>query len=244
MIPDFDPLNDNVTAWLNIINTHATTFAWSDSMIRYQALNKLKGSAKTWYDSLLRNSSIWTAWQWREWEKKISSTFQIKRSMFGLLKEIVDKKPVQNQSLYEFFFEQKSKIDGLNVNFSEQDIVSIILGNIGDANLTAAVEASNSTTCDSLAGFLHSRTFKTDNLKSKVDINVKKEVNMSNVSFPSTSQSYSAGSSRTNEVKQKTIACYVCGGDHKKAQCEVKCGFCQRKGHLESVCYAKKKQEL
>jgi hypothetical protein len=54
MIPDFDPLTDNITAWLNVIQSYATTFSWTDSTIRYQALNKLRGSAKVWYDSILR----------------------------------------------------------------------------------------------------------------------------------------------------------------------------------------------
>ncbi|KAI8440607.1 hypothetical protein MSG28_001826 [Choristoneura fumiferana] len=48
MIPEFDPVKDNVDAWLNIIESYTKTFAWSDRMTRYQALNKLKGSAKTY----------------------------------------------------------------------------------------------------------------------------------------------------------------------------------------------------
>lgn len=60
MIPEFNPLIDNATSWVDVIESYASTFAWSDSMIRYQALNKLKGSAKMWYDSLLRNNHSWT----------------------------------------------------------------------------------------------------------------------------------------------------------------------------------------
>lgn len=119
MIPYFDPLTDDVMSWLKVIESHASTFSWTDSMTRYQALNKLKGSAKVWYDSLLRSNHTWTAWVWKDWMERLSNTFRVKRNMFDLLKNIIDCKPVENQSLYDFFFEQKSKIDSLCLNFSE-----------------------------------------------------------------------------------------------------------------------------
>lgn len=113
IIPDFDPLKDNVWSWLNVIDSYASTFSWNDHMIRYQALNKLKGSAKIWYESLLRNNHAWTTWLWKDWKEKIANTFTISRNMFELLKDIIDRKPIDNQSLYDFFFEQKSRIDSL-----------------------------------------------------------------------------------------------------------------------------------
>lgn len=82
-----------------MIESYASTFTWSDSMTRYQALNKLKASAKVWYESIVRNSQVWTAWLWKDWVEKISSTFRVKRNMFELLREIIDGKPVKNQSL-------------------------------------------------------------------------------------------------------------------------------------------------
>lgn len=109
MIPEFDPLTDNVVSWLNIIESYSSTFSWPDSVVRYQALNKLKGSAKIWYDSLLRNDHTWTNWMWRDWKQKILSTFQVKRNMFELLRAIIDKKPSDNESLYAFFLSKNLK---------------------------------------------------------------------------------------------------------------------------------------
>ncbi|KAG7304531.1 hypothetical protein JYU34_011480 [Plutella xylostella] len=244
MIPEFNPLTDNVTSWLNIIKSYSTTFSWTDSMVRYQALNKLKGSAKIWYDSLLRTNNDWTTWVWADWEKKIATTFQIRRNMFQLLKEILDNKPFENQSLYEFFFEQKCKIDRLCLNFTEQDIVSIILGNIGDNNLRSSVEASNCNTCDNLAGFLHSRIHKTTNSKF---VSYKKDSHFKQAATivqPSTSQSsMPMVTKQSDNSHQKPISCFTCGGAHKRAQCDVKCNFCSRKGHVEINCFKKKNQE-
>lgn len=253
MIPEFDPLNDNVTAWLNIMDSYAKTFSWADSMIRYQALNKLKGSAKTWYDSLLRNDHSWITWTWNDWKLRMRSTFQVKRNMYELIKEIVDRKPVENQSLYAFFFEQKSKIDNLCLNFSDQDIISIIIGNIGDSNISASVEASNFQSCDSLAAFLHSRIYKSKPVKMVVpQISGNREnagklpssqqqpsssvtITASPMSVPTASNQQNAGLSQY----RKPLECFNCGGNHKRIQCSIKCEFCGKRGHSESICFKK-----
>lgn len=251
MIPEFDPLKDNVCSWINIIESYASTFSWSDGMIRYQALNKLKGSAKTWYDSLLRNDHLWTVWAWKDWKEKISLTFRIQRNMFELLKEIVDKKPIDNQSLYCFFFEQKSKIDSLNLNFSDYDIISIILGNIGDCNMSASVEASNFRSCDSFAAFLHSRVYKAKTVKQTVATSNGREIHSrftaqthsqvaATVSNQSVTPPISSQPNTSQSQPRKPIECFTCGGNHKRVNCSVKCEFCGKRGHTESVCYSKK----
>lgn len=243
MIPEFDPLKDNVEAWLNIIKSYASTFGWSDSMIRYQALNKLKGSAKIWYDSLLRTSSDWTKWIWADWSKIIATSFQIKRNMYELLKDVIERKPTINQSLYEFFFDQKCKIDRLGLNFSEQDIISIILGNLSDCNLSASIEASNFMSCDSLAAFLHSRTYKCN--KPILREQTKPVLTHSTPKDDHTSAGVTTSASMSKDLNQqvnrKDIRCFGCGGAHKRTQCNIKCDFCGKKGHTETVCYSKAK---
>lgn len=250
MIPDFEPLRDNVVSWLNVIESNASTFSWTDSMIRYQALNKLKGSAKVWYESLLRNDYSWTNWLWKDWKQKISNAFRVKRNMFELLKDIIDRKPVENQSLYDFFFEQKAKIDSLGLNFMESDIISIILGNIGDSNITASIEASNFKSCDSLAGFLHSRVYKPRSAKQVVVSNVGKPIlhapnpitraSGSVITVPAENSAISSQQLQS----RKPLECYNCGGNHKRIQCTIKCEFCGKKGHTEAICFHKKKMKL
>ncbi|KAI5631512.1 aspartyl protease domain-containing protein [Phthorimaea operculella] len=208
IIPEFDPLRDEINAWLSIIQSYAKTFSWSDEMTRYQALNKLKGSAKVWYDSLLRTDSQWPSWKWKEWKRKLTVSFQIRRNMFELLKEVIDKKPAENQSLYEFYFEQKCKIDRLGLEFSEPDIISIIVGNIGDSGIGASIEASNFTTCDSLASFLHGRIYKPKSAVAQSTSTV--------TTTPSTNQSVGAKNNVQDQPRiRNPIKCYTCGGNHK-----------------------------
>lgn len=255
IIPEFDPLKDDINAWLSIIQSYSQTFAWSDEMIRYQALNKLKGSAKVWYDSLLRTENQWPSWIWRDWKDKLASSFQIRRNMFELLKEIIDKKPSENQSLYEFYFDQKCKIDRLSLGFSEQDIISIIIGNIGDSSLGASVEASNFVTCDSLASFLHGRIYKSKISKQTSmnirDNNINKPNSLPVTQTPTPTSSTLPTATNSNQhvptkhesnqtQYRKPIKCYLCGGNHKRNQCESnKCEYCGKRGHSEAVCYHK-----
>ena len=259
IIPEFDPLKDDINAWLSIIQSYAKTFVWSDEMTRYQALNKLKGSAKVWYDSLLRTDSEWPLWKWKNWKRKLMGSFQIRRNMFELLKDIIDKKPNENQSLYEFYFEQKCKIDRLSLDFSEQDIISIIVGNIGDCGIGASIEASNFITCDSLASFLHGRVYKPktakqissglrDNSQPKPTSHTQ-PANSQSIGLSGTSSTPSASQTVPPSILQdlgqplnrRPIKCYSCGGNHKRNQCDSnKCGYCGKRGHLESVCLYKK----
>nr|XP_053612000.1 uncharacterized protein LOC128676087 [Plodia interpunctella] len=203
IIPEFDPLNDDINAWLSIIQTYAMTFGWSDETIRYQALNKLKGSGKVWYDSLLRTDSQWPTWKWSEWHRRLADSFKIRRNMFELLKEIVNKKPLENQSLYEFYFDIKCKIDRLSLNFTEQDKISIIVGSIGDNNIGASIEASNFKSCHDLASYLHGRTFKSKNTKTNFnttrDTQQKSTDLLNNSSQPSTSVYLRVSSNSTNK---------------------------------------------
>lgn len=106
MIPDFDPLNDNVTSWLKVIASYASTFSWTVSVIRYQALNKLKGSAKIRYESLLRNDHMWTAWLWKDWKKRLKY-FQSKTQHVRVTKRNSRSKTCGKLILVRFFLRTK-----------------------------------------------------------------------------------------------------------------------------------------
>ncbi|XP_026732674.1 uncharacterized protein LOC113497348 [Trichoplusia ni] len=261
IIPEFDPLNDDINAWLNIIQSYSATFGWSDETMRYQALNKLKGSGKVWYDSLLRTDSQWPTWKWSDWNRRLASSFQTRRNMFELLKEIINKKPIENQSLYEFYFDIKCKIDRLSLNFSEQDIISLIVGSIGDSNIGASIEASNFKSCHDLASYLHGRTYKgklskqtssgssRENQPKTVDQtnNNYSQLSTNVISSNNNANSRNANESiKTNSTQiRKPIKCYTCGGNHTRNQCDlIKCNFCNKKGHVEAVCRSKKSAGL
>lgn len=261
MVPEFDPLTDKVDNWLNIVDLHAKTFSWKDAVIIFQAVNKLKGTSKTWYDSFIKNDCSWAAWTWKNWRDKISFTFQTRRNMHSLLKEIIDSKPSDSQSLYEFYFEQKCKIDKLHINFTERDIISIIIGNINDPNITASVDAGNFLTCDQLAAFLHGRIYTmTSHLAQPAQIPNHSQYSHQKHA-PKIQPKVEPGSTVANESANRSneqstslpstsfkpgrqLRCFGCGGNHKRFDCTEVCTFCSKKGHSESYCRSKKQSEV
>lgn len=255
VIPEFDPLVDNIDMWLNVVDANSRAFGWSDNMTKYQALQKLRNTAKTWLDSLQKTEVKWTTWRWKQWRDTLSDTFQIKQNMFVLLKQLIESKPLPNQSLYEFFFEQKGRIDKLLLNFKDRDIISIIVGTIGDANISTAADAGNFRYCDELATFLHS---KVNTVPDRQVPNKIYPLNKSSTrQLPPTHFSHDKieGTSKLESAPNTSIAntpnvtCFRCGDSgHKRNWCTVKdnvrCGSCNKIGHLEAACKSKPKPKI
>ncbi|XP_053619325.2 uncharacterized protein LOC128680304, partial [Plodia interpunctella] len=244
VIPEFDPLVDDIYMWTNVVEANARTFGWSDKEIKYQALQKLKNTAKLWYDSLQKNRTSWTSWKWKDWRIILIETFETKRNMYCMLKELMEVKPKDGQSLYEFYFQQKSKIDRLRLAFSERDIISIIVGSIGDEHISTAADAGSFRGCDDLASFLHNKIHTPNELKvvSKSSSNTKQQFSRfksDNTSKPDVSNNVSS---------TFKITCFTCGEPgHKRADCkhkDVKCSNCNKIGHLETICRLKNRLKI
>lgn len=253
VIPEFDPLVDSVDMWINVVEANSRAFGWSDNMIKYQALQKLRNTAKTWLDSFQKNETRWTSWKWKEWRETLSDTFQVKRNMYRSLKELVDTKPVANQSLYEFFFQQKAKLDRLQLGFREQDIISVIVGSIGDTNISVAAEAGNFKYCDDLASFLHGKNYP----PAEKEMPQKNALSLKQSSRPLQSGNQNTVKSEgkpepfvnTSNVANSNITCYRCGEvGHRRNNCtykdSVRCSSCNKLGHLEAACKSKSKTKV
>ncbi|XP_023310293.1 PTB domain-containing adapter protein ced-6-like [Anoplophora glabripennis] len=79
IIPDFDPKFRDINDWIEIIQFNAISYHWSDTTIIFQALSKLKGTAKTWYDGFIESELGWSRFTWAEWKDVLISTFQSNR---------------------------------------------------------------------------------------------------------------------------------------------------------------------
>lgn len=251
VIPEFDPLVDSVDMWINVVEANSRAFGWSDNMIKYQALQKLRNTAKTWLDALQKNETRWTTWKWKQWRNTLSDTFQVRSDMFRSLKELIDTKPSANQSLYDFYFKQKSKIDRLQLGFRERDVISIIVGSIGDKNISIAAEAGNFRYCDDLASFLHGKIYLPSNeVPSKNALppkHLSRSLQPGQQNASNKSDVKVEPSMNNNSAPNHT--CYRCGEvGHRRNNCTVKddvrCTFCKKLGHLEAACHAKSKTKV
>lgn len=66
VIPDFDPKFKDIKDWIEIIQYNANIYHWSDTGTIFQALSKLKGTAKMWYDSFIESELGWSQFTWEE----------------------------------------------------------------------------------------------------------------------------------------------------------------------------------
>nr|CAH7763945.1 unnamed protein product [Callosobruchus chinensis] len=160
IIPEFNPLNEDVLHWVEIIEHKARVYNnWSDDNIIFQATSKLMGTALIWYRSLISNDVTWGQYSWKDWREKLIDTFRSRRDLFSLFQDLMTHKPFKGQSLYEFLFVHLAKIENLRLNISELDKISLVLGAIGDQHVKTAVEAAEVKNVNDLASYLRSKTF-------------------------------------------------------------------------------------
>lgn len=121
-----------VQEWITVIDYNAKIYGWMDNIIVYQALNKLKGAAKIWYNSYIETEMGWATFTWDKWKQTLSTTFKSTHNAYQLIVDLINHRPSSECSLYDFHFKQLAKINKLKLNFSESDKVSLILGAIND----------------------------------------------------------------------------------------------------------------
>lgn len=235
IIPEYDPMITEIKEWIEIIEHNARTYEWPDHFIIYQALNKLKNTAKTWYDSFIESERGWSNFSWERWRTILSKTFQSTRNTYELFMDIANHKPKVACSLYEFHFHHLAKINKLRLNFSDSDKVSLIIGAINDDNLTSAVEASNITDPNVLAGYLKNKSHKSPKLSNVTIDRNKASSSHSGIKQPQLSKYHNSNIFN--------IICKACGENgHYRRNCKHRdklCNFCSKKGHIEKHCYKK-----
>lgn len=230
-----------VNDWIEIVQYNANIYQWPDNITIFQALNKLKGTAKMWYDSYVESELGWSQYTWSKWKSILISTFQSKRNAFKLLMDIVNHKPTEGCSLYDFYFEHLSIINKLKVNFSDSDKISLICGAIDDSNIISAIETSNMSDLNLLSAYLKNKIYKSpsnttqNNFRSNSTSQCMKNKNQISIHQPSTS--------KQPFVDKSKLTCIACGKiGHDRSLCRHKhqiCNFCHIKGHLETNCLKK-----
>lgn len=219
VISPFNPQTDCVKQWLRNIDQHASVYGWDETIIKHQCLNKLKGSAKIWFDNFIKGEVEWVLFSWKRWKRILNNTFTTQANTYENFMEVATHRPESGASLYSYFFEHLSKIDKLGANFSEEDKISLVLGGIGDAHITETVEAGGLKKLNELGNFLRNKS-------------MKKPVH--SVAKPSGSKW------SRNVTDARESRCFTCGQrGHVKEDCRSKdkiCNVCGVREHLRAVC--------
>lgn len=90
LIPQFDPQSDSAAEWTAIVDENIKVYNWSDNYACIQALSKLRGNAKTWYENFIKNEVRWASFSWRKWKKIILGTFSTKRNVYELFMNVAN----------------------------------------------------------------------------------------------------------------------------------------------------------
>lgn len=240
-ICEFDPSHNDINRWISKIDEHAAIYRWDDVYICHLAINKLRGSAETWYKSLPFVPKTWT-----EWKTLLAATFPSTRDLHILMTEMLACKPKTGQDLYEYCFEKLSVIRKMDLQLSGSDEVSLIVGGLQNQNIKFSVKAANITDPAKLAVYLKS------------------------FDLPSTSDQSRPSSSKMNfPVKfvksvrdaSKTVVCFRCRqSGHKQNGCplnsvqssvqntvqnkinRIHCNYCRKKGHTIEDCFKRKRK--
>nr|CAH7760265.1 unnamed protein product [Callosobruchus chinensis] len=223
IIPEFDPKLKDIEDWIEIIQYNANIYQWSDSTITFQALSKLQGTAKMWYDSYIESELGWSQFTWERWKGILVATFKSNRDCYKLFMDLVNHKPASGCALYDFYFEHLSKINKLKLNFSESDKVSLIVGAINDSNITAAVEASNMSDLNALGSYLKNKIHS-------ISATEAPQKHKSEITFNRPSTSGIRHSIASHIANRETI-CKTCGKTgHHRALCRHRnqiCNYCK-----------------
>lgn len=137
IVPEFNPLHDNITTWLHAIDEYAVIYNWSDRVICHLALSKLRGPANVWYQGL--PTRIFT---WPEWKAMLLENFAPKHDLTTAMTLMLQCKPKSSRDLYAYVFEKLALIYKMKIPLSNIDKVNLIMGGIDDPQIKFSVEAA------------------------------------------------------------------------------------------------------
>ncbi|KAJ3641384.1 hypothetical protein Zmor_027894 [Zophobas morio] len=62
-IPNFNPADDDVEMWLSKLDDYRELYGWDEKYVCHIAVNKFRGSAETWYQTLHTVPKTWGEWK-------------------------------------------------------------------------------------------------------------------------------------------------------------------------------------
>ena len=240
LIPDFNPKNSQVDDWLRKIDEYACAYNWSEQVTIFHALTKLKGIAKTWYDSMATVQRSWA-----EWKQLLKDAFPSTSNIQRTYQKMVDRKKRYEETNEEYFHEKVSL--ARKCGMDESNIIEFVIGGIQNENVISALSAREYLSLNELLVSLKriedrfpskQRFTPKDKDKAKYSKNTNetaKNGNDSSMSRPSGSRKPA-----TNEKGQPL--CFNCEEyGHISVNCSQpqrrkRCVKCNKVGHLSAVC--------
>jgi hypothetical protein len=236
-LPEFDPSTQTVAEWLDKVETGATLYDWDEKTKLYLAVCKLRGNARIWYDQVVAGSQL----SWAAFAVAIARQFPGEIDFGTLLAEAVAYKSIPGQDLQTYCFMKVGKLSRLQLDLSEDKLVSFVVHGIHDESIRTTVLAARYRTISDLNRCLSIFAAQNSKIKETKPVAVR-----------------DTKPGRFRFSREKESACHGCGKlGHFKMNCpevkeqgtapirrnakdELTCGFCQKKGHTEERCFRKR----
>lgn len=120
-----DKPEEPIEKWLRKVEDARKVNNWSESSTIYYALNKLKGSAESWYKSLPDMKL-----SWEEWKEKLIQAFPSTKDYYELLEDMVKRKKVSDETYSKYFFDKLALINLCKI--SGRDAVACVIGGLSE----------------------------------------------------------------------------------------------------------------
>ncbi|XP_063635182.1 uncharacterized protein LOC134805922 [Cydia splendana] len=223
-IPEFDPDSraQNIDIWLRKVNECALIYEWTDRQTSHCATQRLRGTAKSWYNSQpsLDFSCI-------EWQQKLRRAFPVDDNFALLLEEMFGRKTDPEESLRSYFYDKLMLLNRCGI--TGKKAVDCLIHGITNTSLRNSATALK---CQEPEDLLHYFVLQQPQ----------------GVLISQTQRKRGYTTRFENSISQKKAKCYYCGIEghmankcfkrNKKPSTDIKkvCFNCNEEGHLVANC--------
>ncbi|XP_077552426.1 uncharacterized protein LOC144166808 [Haemaphysalis longicornis] len=146
LVPSFDPLSSGcstVDAWIRRVDDLADIYGWSDRLTSCNALCRLEGPAKTWYDSLSSVDKTWV-----QWKDELKRAFPSTSGMQRLHREMEARCRKRGEPIESYYYDKLAKARRCNI--SDKGCVEYIITGLNDPDTIRAVSVRTYDTPEEL----------------------------------------------------------------------------------------------
>lgn len=149
LIPEFNPEDpkQNIETWLEKVDSLRTAHQWSEAATAIFATNKLRGFAKTWYESLKSLDKTWD-----EWKKELREDFADHVEFPVRLSRMLQTEKKPDEEYIKYYFDNMSLLTPCG--FDEQKSVQCIAFGVKNDSIRAAIRAANIKSTSAMKAFL------------------------------------------------------------------------------------------
>lgn len=106
ILPEFDPVKNelSIKQWIDKIEEFGDLYSWDEVAVKHYGLSKLVGVARSWRDSLPRETRTWV-----QWKVLLEENFPCEESSLKLRMDAQNYRRKHNQDITEYYYEKLAR---------------------------------------------------------------------------------------------------------------------------------------